>query len=652
MTSRSTRALFLLAAASLASLGAASSASAAWFDAGDVADTGAGGRVLPGPAAGQVAVAGVGADGVARGRGHVPGGAFGPLATLAAGNEDFPSVIGPGGAIISTESGVTQARRLRPDGSASAPRPVADADFSSTSTGAVAPSGALVTAVSDGDGALQLWRQASESTAPVAIGAAFGEDVSIVDIASFGADGFVVVWVERREAGGQRVRSTVVQGSTVGASRTLQVIPSDDENVDDVHAVGSGSPIVAWTVSSAAEDGPPTKTVAASAVAGGPTDLGTGLPGGFVSELRSVQVAGGGAAVAWASESDEGVESRVVSVGPDSAKRCEVARPVGAITLVDRGGPTAVELGTDGRIGAVPISPATCAPGAASPGPVVDGAGAVDAAVDADGAIVALVGLGEGGSRILVDDVTPPTLDPFVPPRIVGDGQPLVATARPADAWGVRSVSWTLDGAPVADAERTPDGVRIANPAEGDHQVAVTATNTAGSTARREGRTTVDPSAPPTSTPVPRTPDPDPTPAPGAPAPASPSPATPRTPTVRRPVARVVAIERHRGRWTVVLRQRRGTKVRLALFRERYQPGSALNGRTPTCPAPHGGRRPETGRIGVTRVRVARTTSRIRLPRSFDAALRRRGRYTVTAIVSAKDGARSTSVLRRITTCG
>lgn len=103
--------------------------------------------------AGLAAVAGTAVDGSLFAAGHTPGGAFGMPIVAGAGSEDSPATVGQGGAIASLDGGRPTIRRLRADGSVSAPVAVGGMDDTIVGRPAVAPSGALLVVVTDSAGA-------------------------------------------------------------------------------------------------------------------------------------------------------------------------------------------------------------------------------------------------------------------------------------------------------------------------------------------------------------------------------------------------------------------------------------------------------------------------------------------------------------------
>src|SRR5262249_26089663 len=139
---------------------------------------------------------------------------------LAAGSDDAPASIGPGGAIL---AGGQQPilRRLHVDGSASAAVPFGAPDSSPIGNAAVAPSGAALAVITDPDeGNVQFWRQPADGAALTQLTVpTLPDNASAASVVPFGGDGFIVVLsAPNDDAGnGVRLRGLVVTGTSVGA---------------------------------------------------------------------------------------------------------------------------------------------------------------------------------------------------------------------------------------------------------------------------------------------------------------------------------------------------------------------------------------------------------------------------------------------------
>jgi hypothetical protein len=106
-------------------------------------------------------------------------------------------------------------------------------------------------------------------------------------------------------------------------------------------------------------------------------------------------------------------------------------------------------------------------------------------------------------------------------------------------------------------------------------------------------------------------------------------------------------------RWTLRLRARNATRLEVSLFRERYVAGTAARRRPATCPVrPRPARRPPTGRRGRIVVDAGGVRTTVRLPRTMQQALAKRGRYTVRVVARGARGTRAATALRRFTVCG
>ncbi len=398
-------------------------ASAAWFDAADIAGPAFGGAVVTSPTAGAVAVAGLAANGFAVGAAHAPGGAFGAPAALAPGTEDNSANLGLGGAILTSDGDRPTIRRVHADGSVSAAFPVGDSGSLPIGNAAVAPSGALLALVIDAtNGDPRLWRQPNEASAPVQLTQPnLPDNASTASVVPNGNDGFIVVLSAPVDMnGGARVRGLTVSGTLVSQMFSIDESAGADDSVFAMKAIARTpplSPLVAYVI-----DTPGADTLKVATVRDPPAPQTIdNLPGEDASiDTVDAAATAGGAVLGWSGTPDGDTDfAKYGLVGPTGAAVCAVAEPFSAIAVANRGGtPVAAGITADDRVGLVPAA-AGCPAGTPQLSNPAPNAGDINLGVDADGTLLAAVGRGDDGAlRVAVDDVTPPAVgQPGVPAR-------------------------------------------------------------------------------------------------------------------------------------------------------------------------------------------------------------------------------------------
>jgi hypothetical protein len=625
------------------------SANAAWFDSAELSGAATASHAVTGATAGQVAVAGSALGGPLIGAAHAPGASFGPPSPLAPGSEDFPAQVGPGGAVLTAAADRPSIRRLHADGTVSAAFPVGPSGSTPIGNAAAAPSGALLVVVSDADGNVQLWRQPSESGAPVRlVQDSLPDGASAASVVPNGADGFVVVLsAPLGDEGGVRVRALTVSGATAGAVRAIDQSPGADDSVSVLEAIAGGAPLVAYVLET-----PQGSSLRAAPVAAAPTVRTIDSVSGEDASIDAVDgvATAGGAAVAWTITDGEAVSSKYGLLSAAGVLLCSVAEPFSAISLADRGGVVLAGITGDERVALVPVA-AGCPAGAPQLSQPVPSAQEVSTGVDADGTLVAMVGRGtDNATRVIVDDVTAPAAgQPDVPAQVPAD-EPFPASVSATDPWGVAAVIWSVDGAEVAD------GAQVTIPAQpaGEHTVSVRVRNAAGLDA---GTSTVTLA---TTAPAARAPTPAAAPAP-APAPtAAPAPVLVAGDTTA-PVISRVSVQRDLFRpLATAAALPRGSAVRFTLSEAASLRATVLRGHSKKGGKSRCGSRPKsmpkTPRGGHRVLLVTRPfaagASTLRLT-GRDARAKRlpRGRYRVSLQATDAAGNRSPHVFIRFTLC-
>ena len=641
----------LLAAGAVLAL-TAPAAQAAYTVAGEVAGPDTGPGIVTGGTAGQVAIAGRTLTGALVGAGHAPGGAFSAAGPVANGSDDEPATFGTGGAVTNTEDLGPAARRLRADGSVSDAVLLGGPGAVPVGTPAVAPGGALLAAVIDADGDLQLWRQAGEGQPAAPLLATLPDDASTVDIEPLGADGFLVVLAAPAVDGaGTRVRAVTVDGTTASGLRVVDDLDTGSATL--VQAVPGAAGSFATYLATEGDSSTLRASALSTPAPAAPKVLAEAGGEDSIDDVRGLSLAGGGAAVAWTSSDAEGVSTSAYAVLDGSATAtCTRGVPFVAVRLVDRGGPLLVGLDGAERVATVPVQ-GGCPPPAASAGSTVADGVELEAAVDADGTLVVAVARGGAGpAAIVVDDVTAPAAGPLTAPAEVRPQTSFPASVEASDPWGVAGIAWTVDG------ESIPGGTSVTVPGrpEGTARLAATVTNAAGLTAEARADVRVRAEAaptPPTTTTTPAPPPPAPTP----PAPAPPAPPVTAQDT-KAPVLSGVRLQRSLVRPRAVgVALPRGTalafavdeaaRYRVTLLRETPRPGARSR-----CDVRGGRPGGTTGRklelqgdapVGITRLAITgRDREGRRLPR---------GRYRVSVRVIDAAGNWSPTRYVRFTLC-
>lgn len=488
----------------VAAVGLPAAAGAAWAPPVEIAGPGVQVGVVTSGEAGRVAVGGTALDGTLFAATHTPGGTFGAAYPVAAGSEDFLATLGNGGAIAALDGGRPTVRRLRPDGSVSAPVNVGGPEDTIVGRPAVAPGGALLVLVTDVDGDAELWRQPGDGQPATALAVNVPDGASVADIAATGSDSFVVGLAAPNinEMPGVRVRTILVPGATGAAGAPVETTDVNGDAVNDVQVVPGPQPAILYTL--VAGTGSSVRLAAAASPA--PRVLATAGADEALDGIQGAATAAGFAA-SWTLTSDAGVGAVGFAVLPTPAQEgCRGTLPFEAADVVDRAGPAFVGLDGAGAVGITTSDAACVAPAPVFSAPVAD-AGDLNAGVDADGTVLALVGRGEAGAAVILpDDVTPPLLGAPSLPAQVREGTAFAASVAAADPWGLAGVEWKVDGQVVAQGE----SATIPGLTSGTHRVDATGTNAAGLTAARGADVVAfsDPAPPPPPPPAPPPPPP------------------------------------------------------------------------------------------------------------------------------------------------
>ena len=626
----------LLVAGVATSLVAPAAAPAAWIPSA----TGPAGdeqRVLAG-GPGAATVVAAGDAGVATAA-HAPGAsgwATGAAAPVDADGSGY--VLGDGGlvALIAADDDAQTVSVLRAgaDGTLTSAGSLALSPDDVVDGGAAAPDGSLVIAVLSDAGRLTLHRRAPDGTWSTSTPA--GTANVGATSAALGPTGVVTVaWVTvDGDDVAQQIGAVATGPGASGAPVVIADIADAASTVDDLVAVPSrdGSPAAVWTQASIEDEDGMIRG------GGGPDDI-TELASGDAETLgASLQVASspGRTLVRWLDP-----ETATTTIGALDGS-CSAATDLTSAVLVARGGEVAAVGGRAGRLAIGTVDGACGVAPDPSAGPAVATDAPLDAAADGEGTVVvAIGGDGTGTSTIAVDDRTAPRIDGLDVPGSATVGAPVTASASATDAWGVAARSWTVDGA----ATGTGGTLSTSFPAVGEHLVEHRASDVAGNAtvAGRSVAVAEAPAPPPGTEPV----------APPVTVPV-PGPQPPATARPRRPSVRILGVRQGRDRrWTLRLRARDAMRLEISLFRERYVAGTAGRRRPATCPArPRPARRPPTGRRGRIVVEAGGVRTTVRLPRTMQQALAKRGRYTVRVVARGARGTRAATALRRFTVCG
>lgn len=623
--------------------------------------------VLSGAAPGQVAF--VSADAGAAGRSaiHRPGTPELQEIPSAVPDGAPSAAYGPGNALaFVTPGGAPQVGLGRVDGGASY-TPVGGrtvgAGFEVDSV-AAAPDGTVAALGTDAQGRLHvLFGRPGQPVADLLV--PNSANAGDYDIAPLAGSGYAVAWSEV-DADDAVVRISglrVGPDGVLGARTSLTDTVPGNATADEVRVPpGAAAPSAAWIGNVLSGSGDVTEAFVAFSVAGTPTRRVATVPGDAVpAAVEALAFGSGEVLVSGTITSPAEVDVATTRVLPLAG---------GAGCAVPAGVPEAVTTRVGDAIALVGNGPgdtvvrqdvqSSCAVSLPSVGPAMPGLSVEDATADAEGSVVVVATNENDAASYTVDDRTGPTLGSLRVPSTVAAGASFTASVDATDAWGAGTPTWTLDGAPFGQGP-TVTGTA---PAAGRHRLEVRATDAAGN-ASEQGADLTTTDAPPVQDPEP-TPPTTPTPPPVPPVPpvadvplppappASPAPPAAKPKPVPNPSVRIRSLRETSRGWVLRLRVGDASRVRLALYRERYLEGGRLR-RPPTCPVrPRPLERPPSGLRGRTSVVVDGRNVTVRVPRPLADALRHRGRYTlsVTAYgIGAKAKTVSKAANRSFTAC-
>lgn len=526
---------------------------------------------------------------------------------------------------------------------------------------ATAPDGSSLVATTNGDDVLTAYvRAPGGPLRPVASGAtpvAFGTGVSDAAVVGLTPGTFAIAWLETTDAGASTVRTATVAGGRLVANSTYTLLNAgSDVSVDELTLAAAGGEAVAgWIVSNSESGATAAQVRAASrfAAAVPPVTLNSSGPADYLDLVGSsssvlatwggtfgARTTGGGTVVTPAG-------TALCTIPQDLASGVGIAGP-GGYRMIGTAGSLLTDVATSG-----------CASGDRVVGPAVGDDANVSATADAEGSAVAAVALPNGPRRVLVQDATPPAVRDVSVPTDVAEGASFDVSSDVADAWGVASTTWSVDGAAQASSAHATLGPLPV----GRHTVRFEAIDQAGNKTLTDPMTVdvraadtpppgTDPVSPPVSVAVPPPAVPAPPAAPTPPAglpttePVSPPPPAPRA--ARPRVLSAKLVERDGG-WRVELVLRGATRAKIEVFRERSMPGRKLR-RAPVCGAPRNRHAPG-GRQGGRQVRVGTQRLSVAMPAGVVRALRRRGRYALVVHAYAADGRGSSAFVQRKTVC-
>ncbi|MCK9250691.1 MAG: PKD domain-containing protein [Solirubrobacteraceae bacterium] len=603
--------------------------------------------VLIGPVPGSAAVVATEVGALATAI-HRPGESGWVRGTTIPAGPDDQVIVGDGGlaalGVLDGGGQVVHVQRAGPDGAltdlGSFPIGVEEA----VTDLAVAPDGSAVVVVMTATNGLAVWHRD-------AAGAWTAHPAATVEVsdasAAVGPTGTLTVAWSENDVDGYAVRA---HAATFGSGATpfphVAVVgdtSAGDATVVEIAAIPSrdGRPGAAWL-----EDGGDGRERIVGGPEGAIVELWTGPEGTIEPGIAATSSVD--RTLVRALDAD-GLAALVM----DPDRGCVAQSDVEDGVVVDRSGALVVVGARAGRLVAAPVDDACVAGADPHVGPTTPPGSAIAAATDVDGTLVVAIDPPDASQPTLVavEDRTPPTITGIDAPEAVTTGQTFSVSGDAYDAWGVTRLRWRFGDADVGAGGTARGRFGIA----GRRTVTLQATDPSGNVGRLDRTVTV--TAAPSAVEPPETDRP-----PASTTPTGPPVTVPLPPrgdgdaeAAERPRIRALRIRRRAGRWTVTVQARHVERLVVSLYRERYVKGTdgvRRRARPPVCPrrdAPD--RRPATGRRGRIVVQVDGRRTTLRLPRSMERALRRRGRYKLRVVAHGAEGTRRAAARRHITVC-